>query len=269
MNSERNGILKKENIIGIVGGMGPEAGIVLFNRILFHTAAAADQDHLPVVLMSFPGNMMDRTAYLEGSAGTNPAYSVSGIIAKLETAGARIIGIACNTSHSPVIFDVIVSELEQMNSEVMLVHMPYETCRYIKDNHGQVRRVGLMATNGTYRSGVYENLLRDRGYEVVIPDYEFQDNIIHKMVYDPGFGMKANAGRITPEAISLMKKAVAYFKERRADAVVLGCTELSMIKDRIEPEDLILVDSTEALALALIREATKGNMKFIRKLNYL
>lgn len=258
----------KDHIIGIVGGMGPEAGIHLFNRILYHTPASADQDHLPVMLMSFPGQIVDRTAFLEGTASVNPAYSVARIIEKLEKAGAKTVGIACNTSHSPAIFDVIVKELEKAGSRVQLLHMPYETCKLIKEKYPDVRRVGLMATNGTYRSGIYDTLLRSQGFQPVIPEEGFQNDIIHRMVYDPVFGLKGNACHITPQVLSLMEKALLLFKREGAEAVILGCTEFSLVGDQFS-SDHLLIDSTEALALALVREATKGEIKLIRKLNYL
>jgi aspartate racemase len=246
----------KENVIGIVGGMGPQAGIDLFSYILSHTTASTDQEHLPVIVMSLPGHLGDRTAFLEGSIRTNPAYNIARIIGKLESAGANIIGIACNTAHVPGIFNVIEDELAKKNSRVTLMNMPYETCRHIKENYPEIRRVGIMVTNGTYRSGIYENLLDRFGYELIVPDPEFQSEVIHKLIYDPEFGLKANPNRITREARTLMDEATRFFRERETEAIVLGCTDLSpMIKENAA-KGILLVDSSEALALAMIREAT-------------
>ena len=250
MNSDR------ENVIGIVGGMGPEAGVALYKRILSNTPAGSDQEHLSVMLMSFPGHIVDRTAFLEGVTHINPAYNVVKIIEKLETAGAGIIGIACNTSHAPEIFDVIMEELDRKNSSVTLVNMPLETCLYIKDKYPFVRRVGVMATNGTCKSGVYENLLRRLGYDLVIPDSEFQNDFIHRIIYDPWFGIKANPNCITPEAKLLIERSICFFRERNTDAIILGCTELSLGINKNVVDGLLIVDSMEVLALALIREAT-------------
>jgi aspartate racemase len=260
-----------ENIIGIAGGMGPEAGAALFNRILLHTPAAADQDHLPIILMSFPASIGDRTAFLEGAIMDNPGYSVARVVRRLESAGASIIGIACNTVYAPPILDVITCELEKAGSKVRLLHMPYETCRFIKDHHTHARRIGLMTTNGTYGSCIYENLLLEFGYQPVRPSPDLQRRVIHKMIYDSLFGIKANAGRITSEAMSLMDEAMLFFKRQNTDAVVFGCTELSMVYDRISGGDHLLIDSTTALALALIREATAENHKnsHNHNLNYL
>jgi len=248
--------LDEDKVIGIVGGMGPQAGHTLFEKITLFTNAKIDQQHLSVVLISFPGNLVDRTLFLEGGISINPAFNIVNIIEKLENAGAKIVGIACNTSHSPAIYNVIKEELIKRDIQVKLVNMPFETCMYIKKNHSDVRRVGLMTTNGTYKSEVYKNILLDLKYDVVIPDIKFQNEIIHKMIYDPEFGIKSNPQNITDEVSLLADKALCFFKEKNVDAIILGCTELSLILTAKSIKDMIIVDSTDCLAKALVREAT-------------
>ncbi|MEO5564921.1 MAG: amino acid racemase, partial [Chitinophagaceae bacterium] len=193
-----------DNVIGIVGGMGPEAGLMLFNSILSHTRATSDQEHISVILMSFPSHIVDRTEFLEGKECVNPAFSVAQIIHKLEITGASVVGIACNTIYAPRIFDALLEELDRIMCKVKLLHMPAETCRYVKSTHPQAKRVGLLSTNGTYKYGEYRGLLEKQGYEVIVPGIEFQTEVIHRMIYDRKFGLKANAGIITPEASELM-----------------------------------------------------------------
>lgn len=252
MNTVRN------KTIGIVGGMGPQAGVALLNSITCNTQAARDQDHLPAILMSFPGEVEDRTLYLEDSVGVNPAYSIANIIRKLEAAGAEVVGIACNTSHAPRIFNVITEELKTAGCHVKLMNMPFETCRYIRDHYPHAVNVGVLSTNGTYRSGIYNKLLHEMEFEVIIPDPEFQNDVIHAMVYDAEFGIKANAGCITNEVNALMKKAISFFRERGADAIVLGCTEFSLMNFDSQVNGMAVIDSTTVMAKALIKEATCG-----------
>jgi aspartate racemase len=249
--------IQDDNVIGIVGGMGPEAGLALFKNILKHTKATRDQDHLSVVLMSFPKYITDRSSFLNGSENVNPAYNAARIIEKLEHAGAKVVGLACNTSHTQEIFNVVLQELRRTNSKVKLINMPFETCRHLKDNHPNVCRVGLLATNGTYKSGIYKTLLYQFGYDPILPNPELQENVIHKMIYDPHFGIKANPDFITEEVNALMDDSIRYLKTQKADAVILGCTELSLLAAKVKKEtDMIVIDSSEALALSLIREAT-------------
>lgn len=246
----------RDKVIGIVGGMGPEAGIALFNAILAHTRAATDQDHLSVLLMSFPRHLTDRTAFIEGRTLINPAYNVVEVVTRLEQAGAEVIGLACNTIHAPEMFGIIVQQLAQMSSCVQLLNMPDETCLYLARHYPGLRRVGVMATMGTYKTRLYETALLRFGFDVIQPDVQFQ-HTIQKMIYDPEFGLKANPGRATPDALALMDAAIDYFEQKKAEAIVLGCTELPLILAYGKKQyNLPLISSVEALALALIREAT-------------
>jgi len=231
--------------------MGPEAGMLLFNSILTHTKATTDQEHLPVLLLSCPADITDRTAFLEGQVSVNPAFGVVKLIRKLELAGAEVIGLACNTIHAPEIFEII-----RAGCLVQLLNMPLETCHHLRKNYPGIRKVGLMATVGTYKTGLYKNTLQQMGYEVIIPPADFQRNVIHRMIYDPGFGLKANANTITPQAIARMDAAIKFFEEEKAEVIILGCTELPLVAAKCN-FNLPLISSTDALALALISEATQ------------
>jgi aspartate racemase len=235
--------------------MGPLAGNALFNSITRQTKALNDQQHLSVILMSFPGDITDRTAFLEGESNDNPAFKIAEIIKKLEVAGAGIVGMACNTAHAPEIFSVLLNELNKINCRIRLLNMPMETCSFIKKMFPSGARIGLMTTNGTYRTGIYKNLLQQASYEVIVPDFQFQNEIIHKMIYDEDFGLKSVSAHIHPRINGLVKKALCFFKKNRADAVIIGCTELSMVLQAPVADGMQMIDSTEVLACALIREA--------------
>lgn len=245
---------KKNKIIGIVGGMGPHSGLDLFRNVLCNTKATIDQHHLSVILISFP-DIVDRTSYLEGTIDINPAISIVEIIKKIENAGAEIIGIACNTSHSPEIYNVILKELKKVNSNVKILNMPFETCQYIRNKFPDVKRIGLMTTNGTYRSEIYKKQLEDLGYYVVLPDFNFQNNIIHKMIYDPNFGIKSKSKKVSKEVKSLMNESLLFFEKKKSELIILGCTELSLALNKRKAGNMYIVDSNECLAKALVREA--------------
>lgn len=259
--------LDKDQVIGIVGGMGPEAGIALYDSILKQTEATVDQQHLSVVMMSFPGYIVDRTKYLEGETDVNPGYNIARIISKLEESGAGIIGIACNTSYAAPIFKVIKDELYNLKSDVRLLNMPEEVCSHILSCHPENRRIGVMSTNGTWKCGIYEKLLKDNGYETIIPEFEFQNNKIHRMIYDPVYGIKANPQQITADVESLLEEVLLYFRENGADAIILGCTELSKVLNSNRVGDMLIVDSTKVMAAALISEVndTSNNSKVKKK----
>ncbi len=247
--------LEQKNIIGIIGGMGPQAGLDLFKNVLLHTPATIDQNHLSTILMSFPREIADRTSFLEGHILENPAYSIVRIIEKLEFAGANIIGMACNTSHCPEILNVIENELKKSASNVKLLNMPIETCKYLKKKYKKYSKIGLMTTNGTYKTGLYKNLLEEYNFTPVIPNFHFQDTIINRMIYDRDYGIKASIHREHPELVLLINKAIAFFKQHKVDAIILGCTELPLAFNQKHIKDISFIDPADILAKALVREA--------------
>jgi aspartate racemase len=247
--------IENDRIIGIVGGMGPQSGLELFNSILAHSDATTDQQHLSSILINLPKHLVDRTRFLGGEVKDNPGVNIAEIIRMMESIGAKVIGIACNTCHAPAIYDVIVERLQTEGSRVKLLNMPMEVCRYVRGNFPQLRRVGVMTTNGTYKTRLYENMLESLGFEAVVPDQAFQDEIVHKMIYDPHFGIKARPQLITPEVNMLTGKAYSFFRDKGAEAIILGCTELSLVGWEGLATDVAIIDSTEVMAKALIREA--------------
>ncbi|MEM9297385.1 MAG: amino acid racemase [Bacteroidota bacterium] len=244
-----------EKVIGVVGGMGPQAGADLLSRIFKLTKAGKDQHHKSVILMSFPKHIADRTDFIEGKVEVNPAINISKIIIRLETCGADVVGIACNSSHAPEIYDRILEELDKAGCRVQLLHMPKETCRFIKDKYPSISRVGVMVTNGAYQSGVYQGTLESMGLKAIVPGYEFQDQIIHRMIYHPIYGIKSHAQGIRDEVKILLDKALHFFRKEQVEALILGCTELSLVLDQSYVRDIPIIDSNEILAKALIRES--------------
>ena len=111
-------------MIGIVGGMGPYAGIDLVKKIFDLTNASSDQDHIPVAMISTPHLIEDRTKYLTGHSKNNPGIAIAEIVNKLVSQGASIIGMPCNTAHAPPIFDKIkkvITNEEKKNKQHNIV----------------------------------------------------------------------------------------------------------------------------------------------------
>ncbi|MEM9719523.1 MAG: amino acid racemase [Bacteroidota bacterium] len=248
-------VKSKDKVIGIVGGMGPQAGLTLCNDILKNTVAELDQHHLPMVLMSFPNSIVDRTAFLEGRISVNPAYQISEVIFALERIGAEVIGLACNTAYVPRILNVILQELEKRQSEVQLLHMPIETCNWVQKRFPHIKRLGLISSTGMYRSRLYQDLFQDRGFEVITPDLDFQQDVVSKLIYDPVIGIKSNPEVLPPEGQSLLFRILNFYRERAVELIILGCTELPIVLSKKEYEGIQIVSCIDAMARALIKEA--------------
>jgi len=131
-------------MIGVIGGMGPQAGIDLVQKIINLTKAASDQDHLPIAMLSIPHSISDRTEFLLGKSDVNPAIAISEVICTLSKNGASIIGMPCNTAHAEPIFDEVVKRIP---NKVKLIHMINEVSRFIKKKISIYGKCGYFINN--------------------------------------------------------------------------------------------------------------------------
>lgn len=198
--------------LGIVGGMGPLATSVLFKKIICMTEAKCDQEHLRI-LIDNNTSIPDRSSFILGT-GENPVDALIKTAVNLEKAGADYIIMPCNTSHS--FYDEIVSHIN-----IPFLNMVEETAKYLKDNT-EVQKVGLLATEGTYKSEVYKRIFEKHNIEVIKPSQETA-KIVMKFIY----GIKAG------EDVKLkdLYYATDELREEGAQHFILGCTELSTAKD--------------------------------------
>ena len=156
-------------MLGIVGGVGPLAGIDLFKKITEQTSATTDQEHLPVILFSFPHRIKDRTDYLEGKVKENPGTAIGEICIELYKSGALVAGIPCNTAHSDEIYNVIQDTLNLNNCPLKIIHMIDVTVDHIRRTFPQKSAIGVLSTTGTHKQKIYYNRLIQAGYFPLVP----------------------------------------------------------------------------------------------------
>lgn len=215
--------------LGVLGGMGPQATILFYQRVVDFTAAAADQEHIETLILS-DAKMPDRTAALL-SGETGPVYARLLSDARLlENWGAACIAVPCNTSHA-----FLPAVEAQLN--IPIVNMITETARELKALGS--KRVGVMATDGTLRMGLYHAACQALGMEVVSPPAEEQ-KLVMSLIYDE---IKAGL-RGSEDKFAAVEKA---FRAQGCDKVVLACTELSVYKDW-HPVGEYYLDAMDVLA---------------------
>jgi len=251
--------------IGIVGGVGPYAGIDIARKVFDSTIASSDHEHLDVVLFSAPSKIEDRTAFLLGKCPVNPAEGIISILKRMELMGVDIAAIACNTAHSPLIFDVVTKRLERSKSRIELVHMIREVALFIKEYYPEIKRVGVLATDGTVMAGVYDKVFGEEGLVVIYPDQAIQKEKVHRAIYDPSYGIKASSNPVTGAARMDIREAALHLAGKGAECVVLGCTELPLAFASDEGISLPLVDANLALARALVKRAAPEKLKPLGK----
>jgi aspartate racemase len=260
--------------IGIVGGVGPYAGLDLAKKIFDNTEARHDQEHLDVLLINSPRLIDDRTAYIlavrDGKVSTDPAIDPAnpgrGIVAcihKLAAAGAEVVGVPCNTAHAPLIFDAVEREVAAHLPGIRLLHLVRTTVAAVCECLPQGGTIGLLATPGTYASGVYQKYVSEADlgghYRLLEPDEEGKRRICDA-IYNTSYGIKARPSPVTCQAIDSLTAEVWRLHERGAKAIIMGCTEIPLALDgRAFPFPLI--DPAVALARALIHAAGSTRLR--------
>ena len=252
--------MQNENIIGIVGGVGPYAGLDLTKKILDQTIAEQDQQHLPIALLSLPAKIEDRTAFLLGKTKTNPADAVFKIIIKLENLGASVVGIPCNSLHSPPILDAILDKLKKSGLKIKLINMVAETVEFISRNHPKIKNLGLLCTTGTAKTNVYQHYFQLHDFNIILPDDTHQ-KMVQEAIYDINNGIKAKSNPVTKIARQKLMAAVNHLQNHPVEAIILGCTEIPLAISDSKIRETIIIDPTLILARALIRQTYPDKLK--------
>ncbi|MEP0546685.1 MAG: amino acid racemase [Rhodothermales bacterium] len=251
--------MNERNAIGVIGGLGPYAGLDLVKKVFDNTVAAADQEHLPVALISYPGHFPDRSTYIADQSKPNPVPALAEVLRRLHDAGCSVAGMPCNTAHAPVIFDVLRETMAAEGRAIDLLNM-IDACADVARERG-ARRVGILATNSSLRNRLHSDALERIGLEAVDPEWDFQNEVINPVIFDPVWGIKAQSDPPTERAREHLLRGIRHLRERGADAVILGCTELPLAVPEASFEGLPLIDSTETLARALIRATHPAKLR--------
>ena len=241
-------------LIGILGGMGPQAGLDLAEKLIGLTRTKCDQDHIPFILFSLPESVPDRTAFLLGKEATNPAHAIADQFEKMSSMGVTIAVMACNTAHAGPIFELTQDLLRKRSIELRILHLVQETVAYIRKNHPQIQRVGILGTQGTYQTGLYDQALEEAGLEAICPDPVIREQDIHQALYSPVFGIKVCADPVSEEASSRVRSAIRHLQHLGAGAIILGCTELPLAVKEQQIDGIPILDPARIIAEKLILE---------------
>lgn len=219
-----------EKVIGVIGGVGPNAGLDFVRNIFANTIARKDQEHLNCLLISCSSIIPDRTEYLLSIVKENPAYGMFECAKCLHVAGANYVAVACNTAHSDRIFSLFRTMVEESLPGLEVINM-IETCAdYAKKDlkPGSVKKIGLLATLGTHTTKVYhEYLKKEEGLILIEPSPEVQKEV-HAAIYDLDYGIKSHSTPVTDKARKVIEKEIHNLIEQGAEAVILGCSELPL-----------------------------------------
>lgn len=203
-----------DKVIGILGGMGPEASAFYYTQLIKRTHVNRDQDHFHVIIEANP-KIPDRTKSILG-LGDSPLPELIKSIERLNLMHIDQAFITCITSHhyypelaKHCTFE-LVNALECLNTQLH------------KDG---IKRIGLLATSGTIKTQLFNQYLKD--IEVIVPSETIQANYVMDAIYNPESGIKS--GHVDGYPISQLIHAGQSLIENGAEVLIGGCTEISMV----------------------------------------
>lgn len=220
-------------VLGVLGGVGPLATAYFMELVIKKTPAERDQDNIPMIVFNDP-QIPDRTAYILDHANPDPLPEMKRVVLWLERAGADYIAIPCNTAH--YFYEQIAEE-----ASVPVLNIMRETTARIVETHGHQATIGLLATDGTLSSGVFQSYLADAGLSVMAPDEEDQRSIVMPLIYDR---IKRNLPYDPMPLLDLARR----MHDNGCDAVIVGCTELSVVYQDLANPPAYLIDAMDVLA---------------------
>lgn len=221
--------------IGILGGMGPEATILLMQKCLEAVDATDDSDHIPLIVHQNTQVPSRIKALIDGT-GADPAPVLAAMARDLEAAGAVALAMPCNTAHH-------YASVVQGAVAVPFVDMVDETAVQLQADGA--RRVGMLGSPAARKVGVFEDAFAKLGLEQNWPEDQ-------AAVFDLICAVKrgVSATDIAPG----LERAARSLLEEGCDLVLIACTELSLAAGLLSA-DILWRDSLDCLVARIVDEA--------------
>jgi aspartate racemase len=226
----------KHRVVGIIGGMGPEATVDLMRRVVAKTPAHDDQDHIHLIVESNP-KIPSRIAHLIEGTGADPTPELIRIAVNLQRAGAEALAIPCNTAHA-------YAHSIRRAVSIPLLDMIDLTVAQIAGSPRNAR-VGLLASSAVIATELYAKAFSSHGIAVVLPPHQEDVMNLIKAVKRGDTGLQAQTA-LSRIALDLAKQA---------DVLLIGCSELSVIAAAVT---VPFVDSLDVQAEAIVKFAASA-----------
>jgi aspartate racemase len=236
--------------VGILGGMGPAAGAD-FVRLFVQACDAYLRTHgHPVKDQAFPEHWLvqmpipDRTHALrtDPQAADGPAPHMLQGVGRLAALGVRSVAVACNTAH------VWHGQLQGLFPQVRILHIAQETATYLQTLG--VQHAVVLATAGTYQTGLYAQALQARGITPLYPDAAGIERLMQGIYEGVKGGNLALATQCFGDVLQDMQQ------RHGQHPVIMGCTEIPLaLPQAPAAHGAQLIDPAWILAQALARQA--------------
>lgn len=234
----------------IIGGMGTEATETYIHQLNDRTPAKQDQDYLNYILVNH-ATIPDRTTYIKDHSKPNPLIPLLEDVKAQSKLGPDFFVLPCNTAH--YFYDEM-----QAATDVPILHMPREAVKEIKSKYPKARKIGLIATEGTIYDHIYDHEIMNAGYDFLAPSKSVQEKT-NALIYD---NIKENNYVDRDLYHGLVDQ---MFEETNCDALVLGCTELSLAQDREPVTDKPVIDSQSIIVDKSLELALKEQKAVVQQ----
>lgn len=205
-----------KKVIGILGGMGPEATAYMYNLIIKNTRVEKDQDHIPVVIYSYP-KIPPRTDAIDGTGPSPAPYMEEGVRVLLR-AGADFIIMPCVTAH------YFMPEVEQ-NVGFDFLSLLDEALAWAKKNVPGLKTAGIISSSGTLKSRLFHDTFAKENIDIIAPETEEQEQVMEAIFGSEGIKAGFTSGPSKETIVGMAKTLI----ERGAEAIIAGCTEVPLV----------------------------------------
>ncbi len=223
-------------MVGILGGMGPRATVDFYEKVIAATSANHDQQHVRLVIWADPSTPDRTAALLDG--GPSPIPHLTRGLRWLESAGADLIAMPCNTAHA------FLADLRAV-SPVPILDMIDLAVSAARDLRADATRIAALSTRGTRAARLYERAAKARGLEFV----QLPDSLQTRCV-DLPISM-VRAGRNLDVADALVTQATRALRDLGAQVLVAGGSEIPIIAGGARTV-LPVIDATQQLAAQVV-----------------
>ena len=206
--------------VGIIGGMGSQAGMNLASKVLELCPGSSDQEFIEFVLHNNT-RIPDRTQAIVYN-GPSPVPELLRSVQLMNDAKVDLIMMACITAH------YYYDQLKD-HADGEFLHAISILKDLLLEDYGHCKRIGILATTGSIQSGIYHQITQGTPFELVTLDTDSQERIFMKAIYGEN-GLKSSG--YSPEAAIDLQNAVELLISRGAEVIVGGCTEVSLALDQ-------------------------------------
>ena len=233
-----------EKIVGIIGGMGPEATVDLMQRIIANTIALDDIDHIRCIVDNNP-KIPSRIKAILSEGAKNPGPCMAEMARRLEQYGADFLVIPCNTAH--YYYEYVAEAVS-----IPVVHLIDLVVNTLLAENPNLREVGILGSTTIVKTGLYETRFNARRVKVTYPEGPMQDKLfaLIRMV---------KSGKTGNETSSQLVDICESLAGKGIDLCILGCTELGVIKADLPIRS---IDAADLLAKEIVAIVKHGKNPF-------